>query len=124
MNPTQKLLLRLLRGPANFINNNLAKRPGVLGRIGRFWAIGSREYGAHTSTKFLKSINNIYLKAVKYMFSRQTFSKSFFGRQNYANGYFAVLRLYYILLNFTLLAIPFCAIEFMDYERKSWVARN
>ena len=119
MNPAQRLLLRVLQGPANFINNNLAKRPGFLGRVGRFWSIGAREYGVHSSTKLLKYLNGTYLIFLKYFFARQTLTKSLVMKQNIIQGYFAGLRIMYLIFGFALLYFPFVLTDFREYGRKS-----
>ena len=118
MNTAQRILLRVLEHPANFINNNLAKRAGVLGRIGRFWSIGAREYGVHPSTKFLKYLNVKYLFFIKYYFARQSLSKTFFQKQNYINGYFFYFRLTHYVMGSLLLILPFVLLDLQYYERK------
>ena len=117
MNTVQRLMLRVLEHPANFINNNLAKRSGLLGRIGRFWSIGAREYGVHPSTKFLKFVNMKYLFLVRFFFSKNTVSKTFLQKQNYINGYFFLHRAIFYLYGFVCLAMPFVLINLKYYRR-------
>jgi hypothetical protein len=42
MNYIQRQWLVILRPIANFVNHKLAKKSGMLGRIGRFYAFGPR----------------------------------------------------------------------------------
>ena len=120
MNTAQRFMLRALEHPANFINNNLAKRAGLLGRIGRFWSIGSREYGSHTTTKILRYININYLFLVRHFFSKNSASKTFIQKQNYINGYFFLYRFGYYFHGFSCLLIPFFMLDFKYYTRNSF----
>jgi hypothetical protein len=121
MNPAQRLFLRAAQVPGNFINNNLGKRSGMLGRIARFWAVGARDYGVHPSSKFLKLLNTHLVFSIKFFFARQSPNKTFFGRQNYVNGYFFLLRNMYPILGFTLLSLPFFVFDFFKYSRKQYI---
>ena len=118
MNPIQRVFLRVLQGPANFMNNNLSKRAGLVGRLSRFWAIGLRDYGVHPSSKLLKSMNAQYLMALKFLFGRQSPMKTLHGKQNYINGYMAMFRAINYIFGFALLSIPFYLPNFFDYKRK------
>jgi len=44
-------ILKVLSPVAYIINEKLAKRTGFFGKIGKFWIIGPREYGAHPVNK-------------------------------------------------------------------------
>lgn len=57
MNPIQKAWLKLLSPVSGFVNEKLAKRSGILGRLGRFFLIGPREYGVHPINKMFIYIN-------------------------------------------------------------------
>jgi len=43
------------------INEKLAKRSGILGKFGRFFLIGPREFGVHPTTKIFIFANRRYL---------------------------------------------------------------
>jgi hypothetical protein len=51
MNPIQKSWLWLLRPAAYVINEKLAKKSGLFGKIGKLFIIGPREYGVHPMNK-------------------------------------------------------------------------
>jgi len=57
MNPIQKVWLRLLTPFAYIVNEKIAKRSGVLGKIGKFFMIGPREFGAHPINKAFIFLN-------------------------------------------------------------------
>lgn len=57
MNYIQRAWLYVLK-PVNYlINEKLANKSGILGRIGRFWSLGPREFGYHPTSKFLAYFN-------------------------------------------------------------------
>jgi len=60
MNHIQKAWLRVLSPLAYLINEKLAKRSGLFGRIGKFWMIGPREFGAHPINKIFTFMNRRY----------------------------------------------------------------
>ena len=66
MNPIQKAWLKLLAPVSFIINEKMAKRSGLLGKIGRFFLIGPREYGMHPTTRGLIFANRklLYAQAV------------------------------------------------------------
>jgi hypothetical protein len=41
----------------------MAKRGGILGKVGRFFVIGPREYGMHPTNKLFIFLNRRYLYA-------------------------------------------------------------
>ena len=124
MNPAQRLILRVLYGPANFINNNLAKRPGLFGRIGRFWSFGIREYGVHPTSKMLRFLNSKYMYCIHLIFSRQPLIKTLNMKHNQVNGYFSGLRIVYYFYGYVLLSMPFVLLSLHHYKRESFYLTN
>lgn len=109
--------LRVLRGPANFINNNLALRPGMLGRLGRIMRVGPRQNSNHTSSKLFKFLNSQIVDFIGFFFGRELVSKSLHGRANLQSGYFFFGRWYMKVSGFALLLLP--VLHFgIEYERK------
>ena len=117
MNYIQRGWMRVLAGPANFINNNLAKREGLIGRAGRFWAMGSRQNGYHVSTRVVQYFNKLYLYTLYQFFSRQPMMKTFMMKNNYMNGYFTFLRLMDYAMGWIMLMIPFFLLNRRRYDR-------
>ena len=66
MNPIQKGWIRAFKPVMSFWNNNLCKRPGMMGRIARFFRFGPREYGVHPSTNFMRFMNAQFLQVYRY----------------------------------------------------------
>ena len=120
MNPIQRMMLRVFSAPAHFVNYNLARREGLLGRIGRFWSFGVREYGMHPTTKILKLMNSNYIQLIKYTFSRQTYMRTILQKQNSINGYAAANRFFNYLHMVVLIALPFVCIDWLEYKRKAF----
>ena len=57
----QRFLLANTKGLQHLINDRLASRPGGIGRIFNFFAIGERRMGAHTFGNSLKMANYMYM---------------------------------------------------------------
>eukprot|EP01017_Pseudomicrothorax_dubius_P041476 TRINITY_DN663_c0_g1_i3.p1 TRINITY_DN663_c0_g1~~TRINITY_DN663_c0_g1_i3.p1 ORF type:complete len:230 (+),score=61.92 TRINITY_DN663_c0_g1_i3:160-849(+) len=76
MNPIQKLWLRALSPLAYVINEKLAKRSGLVGRIGKFFMIGPREFGVHPMTKAFLYANRRYLFGLGIALHKYSFFKS------------------------------------------------
>jgi hypothetical protein len=70
MNLIQKAWLVVLRPVAGFVNEKLAKKSGLLGRIGRFYAFGPREFGYHPSNKLLAYVNHIVVSNMGFLFHK------------------------------------------------------
>lgn len=75
MNYIQKAWLKVLSPVIPFINEKLAKRSGLLGKLGRFFAIGPREFGAHPSSKIAAFMNRYFMGGMAMMFHRYSFWK-------------------------------------------------
>ena len=63
MNPIQKAWLKILTPLAYLINEKMAKKSGILGKFGRFFLIGPREFGVHPTTRAFIFVNRKYLYA-------------------------------------------------------------
>lgn len=57
MNPIQKAMMMTMSPLMNAFNTKIATRSGLVGRFGKFFKFGNREYGSHTSTNVLKYLN-------------------------------------------------------------------
>jgi len=68
--------LRVLTPLAYVINEKLAKRSGLLGRIGKFWMIGPREYGSHPLNKLFIFLNRRYIFAAAVALHRYSVVKT------------------------------------------------
>jgi hypothetical protein len=70
MNFIQKTWLVALKPVIPFFNEKLAKKSGLLGRIGRFYTFGPREYGYHPSSKLLAYVNHIVVDNMGALFHK------------------------------------------------------
>jgi len=75
MNYIQRTWLRVLAPVAKFTNEKLAKKSGILGRIGRFYSFGPREFGYHTSNRLLAFVNTTLLTSIGINFHKYSFIK-------------------------------------------------
>ena len=50
------------KGFVNYVNNNLAKRSGVIGRVFTLLSVGNRQMGQHRVGAFLKFVNHYLVK--------------------------------------------------------------
>lgn len=118
MNPIQRVWLRILKVPGQFINNNLALRPGFLGKLGKMMRIGSRQHSNHTTSKVFKYFNAQLVDFIGYFFGKELYAKTVHGRANYQSGYMAAARFSYLFTGFGFVLMPFLLIGF-EYERKN-----
>jgi hypothetical protein len=75
MNIIQKAWLTALRPVSSFVNEKLAQKSGLLGRIGRFYAFGPREFGYHPTSKLLAYINHIVVENMGLLFHKYSVIK-------------------------------------------------
>ena len=75
MNHIQKAWLKILSPITPFVNEKMAKKGGILGKVGRFFAIGPRQFGYHPSNKYLALINRVYLQNIALSLHRYSFIK-------------------------------------------------
>jgi hypothetical protein len=75
MNIIQKAWLVALRPVSSFVNEKLAQKSGLLGRIGRFYAFGPREFGYHPTSKLLAYINHIVVENMGLLFHKYSVIK-------------------------------------------------
>lgn len=75
MNYIQKAWLVALRPVTSFVNEKLTQKSGMLGRIGRFYAFGPREFGYHPSSKLLAYINHIVVSNAGLLFHKYSMIK-------------------------------------------------
>lgn len=61
MNPIQKAWLKVLSPFSCLINEKLAKRPGFLGKLGKWFMIGPREFGYHPLNRGFIYLNDSVL---------------------------------------------------------------
>ena len=75
MNYIQRAWLTALKPLAHFVNDKLAKKTGLIGRIGRFYAFGPREYGFHPSNKLFGYVNSIIVQNMGLLFHKYSMIK-------------------------------------------------
>ena len=75
MNFIQRAWLVALRPVSSFVNDKLAKKSGILGRIGRFYAFGPREFGYHPTNRFMAYANHIVVSNMGFLFHKYSFMK-------------------------------------------------
>ena len=78
MNFIQRAWLVALRPVSSFVDDKLAKKSGLLGRIGRFYAFGPREFGYHPSNRLLAYVNHIVVSNMGFLFHKYSFMKYLF----------------------------------------------
>ena len=75
MNYIQRAWLVALKPITTLVNEKLAKKTGILGRIGRFYSFGPREFGYHPSNKFLAYVNHIIVSNMGFLFHKYSMVK-------------------------------------------------
>lgn len=75
MNIIQKAWLVALRPLSSFVNEKLAQKSGLIGRIGRFYAFGPREFGYHPSSKLVAYVNHIVVSNMAFLFHKYSMVK-------------------------------------------------
>jgi hypothetical protein len=75
MNFIQRAWLVVLRPVSTFVNEKLAKKSGILGRIGRFYSFGPREFGYHPSNKLLAYVNHLVVFNMGLLFHKYSVVK-------------------------------------------------
>lgn len=77
MNPIQKTWLKTSRPLMEAFNNKLGSRGGMIGRFGRFFAFGVRNYGVHPTARLAKWLNEQYLQLFAFHFRNYPLWKTF-----------------------------------------------
>lgn len=75
MNHLQQAWLKILAPVIPLVNDKLAKRSGLLGKIGKFFAFGPRQFGYHPTNKFLALINQVFLQNIPFLMHKHSFLK-------------------------------------------------
>lgn len=75
MNHMQKAWLKVLGPVIPLVNDKLAKKSGILGKVGRFFSFGPRQFGYHPTNRFLALINNVYLQNIPLALHKYSFIK-------------------------------------------------
>ena len=55
----------------------MAKRSGLLGKIGKFFLIGPREFGVHPSSKVFIFMNSRYMYSQAFLLHKYYYYKNF-----------------------------------------------
>ena len=61
MNPIQKGWLKVLSPVITLVNDKLAKRSGMVGKLAKFFSFGPRQFGFHPINKFIAVWNRMVL---------------------------------------------------------------
>ncbi len=81
MNPIQKAWLIVLRPVISLVNDKMAKKSGIIGRIGKFYAFGPRQFGHHPFNRFVALFNHTFMEYMGFVLHK-----------------YPILRFYYINL--------------------------
>ena len=77
MNPIQQAWLKVLRPVSTLINDKLATRGGLVGKFGRFFAIGPRQYGFHPINKLIALWNRMFVVGLGHALHTHAYIKLF-----------------------------------------------
>lgn len=113
MNPIQKGLLIAFRPFMEFFNRSIATRSGLLGKFGKFYKFGPREYGAHTTTKFFRYINYVFLSATARALNQYPIIKSLTARNHYTLRHLVFFRPVVVMSFFGFFLMPYFANPFV-----------
>lgn len=75
MNHLQKAWLKALGPVVTLVNDKMAKRSGLIGKLGKFFAFGPRQFGYHPINRYLALINRVYLQSIPLALHRYSFIK-------------------------------------------------
>ena len=78
----QTWLLKNTGGLQHLINNKLATRPGLIGRIFKGLEMGRREYSEHTFHRAFRVVNYFYMMLFQVFAYMRPVGSRFFGRGN------------------------------------------
>lgn len=75
MNYIQRGWLRVLSPVITLVNDKLAKRSGVLGKFGKFFAFGPRQFGYHPINNLLEFGNKLLMRTIPMLTHRHSLLK-------------------------------------------------
>lgn len=75
MNPIQKAWLKVLSPVVTLVNDKLAKRSGMIGKLARFFAFGPRQFGFHPINKGIAFCNRITIQGMGIALHNYSFIK-------------------------------------------------
>ena len=78
----QSFLLRNTLGLQHLINNKLAVRSGIIGRIFKGLEMGKREYSAHTFHRAFRMVNFFWMGIFRTYANMRPIGSRFFGLAN------------------------------------------
>ena len=109
MNPIQRAWLKAL-GPVMYVvNEKLATRSGLVGKIGKFLVIGPREYGRHSIGPFLKCYNQFLLTGIGQMAHRHSALRAMTQK-----GYYALRPMKFANMYFPFILVSFWILPFYE----------
>lgn len=79
MNPIQKAWLKVLSPVVTLVNDKLAKRSGMVGKMARFFAFGPRQFGFHPINKAISLANHALLNSMAKAMHTYSFVKFLLG---------------------------------------------
>lgn len=106
MNFMQKAWLKVLTPVSYVVNEKMATRPGMIGRFGRFFAIGPREYGAHSFNNMMGYLNAEMMYMLQMSFHRSPMMRSWTGTGFHYVRPMSFVNFFMYFLVFNLMVIP------------------
>ena len=88
--------MTVLKPVTYVLNDKLAKRSGWIGRFGRFFSIGPREFGYHPINRLLAFFNHITMLAMGFYLHKYSVMKSLTSNGYHMSRLFRVAGLTYV----------------------------
>lgn len=75
MNHLQRAWLKVLNPVVTLVNDKMAKRSGLVGKLGRFFSFGPRQFGYHPINRYIAVGNRVLLQNIPFALHRYSFIK-------------------------------------------------
>lgn len=75
MNHIQRGWLKILSPVVTLVNDKMATRSGLIGKLGRFFAFGPRQFGYHPINRYLAFANQVFMQNIPLALHRYSFIK-------------------------------------------------
>ena len=119
MNMIQRAWIKVLSPVVYLVNGVLAKKGGVIGKFGRFFEFGPRNYGTHTFNNYLKFLNHTFLMMMSGLNHNYSVLRMYGGKMHSAYRPFGLYNLIPQFTFFFIMMLPFAMLERQKAENNS-----